>query len=298
MNIDHLRLFIRLATTHNISQAGAELGLSPAVASAHINKLEENVGVRLVHRTTRKVSLTQEGEAFLPHAELVVESVDIARESVGGKGALPSGVLRVTAPSSFGRKHLIPAMQEFMQGFPELRVDLRFSDSIVDLVDGGFDVAIRNAELKDSSLVAKKLATDRRIVCAAPSYLSQYGTPAHPNELAEHQCINITGVDHWSFDTADGEVSIKPKGSISSDNGDAVRELCVAGHGIAMNSMWSVYQELKSGELVEVLKDTPYRSDAAIWVLYPSSRLVAPKVRAFIDFFSQYFGEPPYWENS
>ncbi|MBM7034894.1 LysR family transcriptional regulator [Vibrio ulleungensis] len=297
MNIDHLRLFIRLASTHNISQAGAELGLSPAVASAHINKLEESVGVRLVHRTTRKVSLTQEGEAFLPQAENVVDAVDIAKQSVGGKSALPSGVLRVTAPSSFGRMHLIPAMKSFTEQYPELSVDLRFSDSIVDLVDGGFDVAIRNAELKDSSLIAKKLASDRRIICASPAYLKQYGTPKHPNDLKDHQCINIIGIENWLFNVDDKVIDIKTRGKIRTDNGDAIRELCVAGHGITMNSMWSVYQQIKSGELIEILTDTPYKSDTAIWVLYPSSRFVAPKVRAFIDFFSDYFGEPPYWDH-
>jgi DNA-binding transcriptional LysR family regulator len=297
MNIDHLRLFIRLASTHNISQAGAELGLSPAVASAHINKLEESVGVRLVHRTTRKVSLTQEGEAFLPQAENVVDAVDIAKQSVGGKSALPSGVLRVTAPSSFGRMHLIPAMKSFTEQYPELSVDLRFSDSIVDLVDGGFDVAIRNAELKDSSLIAKKLASDRRIICASPAYLKQHGTPKHPNDLKDHQCINIIGIENWLFSVDDKVIDIKTSGKIRTDNGDAIRELCVAGHGITMNSMWSVYQQIKSGELIEILTDTPYKSDTAIWVLYPSSRFVAPKVRAFIDFFSDYFGEPPYWDH-
>jgi DNA-binding transcriptional LysR family regulator len=297
MNIDHLRLFIRLASTHNISQAGAELGLSPAVASAHINKLEESVGVRLVHRTTRKVSLTQEGEAFLPQAENVVDAVDIAKQSVGGKSALPSGVLRVTAPSSFGRMHLIPAMKSFTKQYPELSVDLRFSDSIVDLVDGGFDVAIRNAELKDSSLIAKKLASDRRIICASPAYLKQHGTPKHPNDLKDHQCINIIGIENWLFNVDDKVIDIKTRGKIRTDNGDAIRELCVAGHGITMNSMWSVYQQIKSGELIEILTDTPYKSDTAIWVLYPSSRFVAPKVRAFIDFFSDCFGEPPYWDH-
>lgn len=296
MNIDHLRLFIRLASTHNISQAGQELGLSPAVASAHINKLEESVGARLVHRTTRKVSLTQEGEAFLPHAENVVDSVELAKASIGGQGAMASGTLRVTAPSSFGRMHLLPAMKAFMEQNPELLVDLRFSDSIVDLVDGGFDVAIRNAELKDSSLIAKKLAPDHRIICASPDYLAKYGTPDSPQDLKEHQCIRISGIDHWDFKTATGDVSIKITGKIRSDNGDAVRELCMAGHGITMSSTWSVYQQLKSGELVEILQQTPYQSDTAIWVLYPSSRLVAPKVRAFIDFFSHYFGAPPYWD--
>jgi DNA-binding transcriptional LysR family regulator len=296
MNIEHLRLFIRLANTHNISQAGQELGLSPAVASSHINKLEEHLKVRLVHRTTRKVSLTQEGEAFLPYAENVVSSVELAKESIHGKDSKPSGTLRITAPSSFGRQHLLPAMKNFMSKYPDLNIDLRFSDSIVDLIDGGFDVAIRNAELKDSSLIAKKLAPDHRIVCASPIYLEQYGTPSSPKELLDHHCIKMTGLESWEFKNKNDHFTVKVPGKIKTDNGDAVRELCVMGHGISVNSTWSVYKQIESGELVEILKDSPYISDTAIWVLYPSSRLVAPKVRAFIDYFSDYFGHPPYWD--
>ncbi|WP_114765038.1 LysR family transcriptional regulator [Vibrio rhodolitus] len=297
MNIEHLKLFVRLASTHNISMAGQELGLSPAVASAHINKLEEGLGVRLVHRTTRKVSLTQEGEAFLPHAEDVLASVDAAKGAIGVGQASPSGTLRVTTPASFGRMHLMPALKNFLQAYPELSVDLRFSDSVLDLVEGGFDVAIRISELKDSSLVAKKIAGDPRIVCASPEYLAKYGTPQHPSELVEHNCVLLMGMDHWSFETPQGVVAIKAKGSIRVDNGDAMRDATSDGLGISINSKWSVYQEIASGKLVQILQDYPLTSNAAIWALYPSSRLMAPKVRAFIDYFADFYGNPPYWEN-
>lgn len=183
MNIEHLRLFIRVAATQNISAAGAELGLSPAVASSHLNKLEEGLGVRLIHRTTRRVALTEEGKAFLAHAEEVLASVEAARASVGAGQASPSGTLRVSAPASFGRMHLVPAVGEFLKHYPDLNVEFRLSDSIVDLVEGGFDVAIRNAELKDSTLIARKLATDNRIICASPGYLEQYGEPTSPEQL-------------------------------------------------------------------------------------------------------------------
>ncbi|OLQ94570.1 LysR family transcriptional regulator [Vibrio ponticus] len=297
MNIEHLKLFVRLASTHNISMAGQELGLSPAVASAHINKLEEGLGVRLVHRTTRKVSLTQEGEAFLPHAEDVLASVDAAKGAIGVGQASPSGTLRVTTPASFGRMHLMPALKNFLQAYPELSVDLRFSDSVLDLVEGGFDVAIRISELKDSSLVAKKIAGDPRIVCASPEYLAKYGTPQHPSELTEHNCVLLMGMDHWSFETPQGVVAIKAKGSIRVDNGDAMRDATTDGLGISINSKWSVYRELASGKLVQILQDYPLTSNAAIWAVYPSSRLMAPKVRAFIDYFADFYGNPPYWEN-
>lgn len=296
MNIEHLKLFVRLASTHNISMAGQELGLSPAVASAHISKLEEGLGVRLVHRTTRKVSLTQEGEAFLPHAEDVLASVEAAKGAIGVGHASPSGSLRIAAPASFGRLHLIPALKGFLQTYPNLTVDLRFSDSVIDLVEGGFDLAIRNAELKDSTLVARKLAADKRLVCASPEYIARFGEPAHPRELSNHSCLVLNGLDNWGFDTADGQVNIKPKGVMKTDNGDAMRDATVDGLGISINSTWSAYKELSDGRLVQILKDFPFVSDAAIWVVYPSSRLMAPKVRAFIDYFADYYAAPCYWD--
>ncbi|MGI9535993.1 MAG: LysR substrate-binding domain-containing protein, partial [Desulfocapsaceae bacterium] len=242
MNIEHLKLFVRLAATNNISLAGRELGVSPAVASAHISKLEEGIGVRLVHRTTRKVSLTEEGVAFLPHAEEVLSSIEAARASVGAGGALPKGTLRVTAPSSFGRMHMMPALKGFFSRYPDLSIDLRLTDTIVDLVEGGFDIAIRNADLKNSSLIARKLAPDKRIVCASPEYLEKFGEPKSPHELRDHQCITLVGLESWVFDTPEGHLSIKTKGNFRTDHGEAVRDGCVDGLGIAMNATWNVYQ--------------------------------------------------------
>lgn len=297
MNVEHLKLFVRLASSQSISMAGQELGLSPAVASSHINKLEESLGVRLVHRTTRKVSITAEGRAFLPYAEEVLASVEAAKGAVGVGHSNPTGTLRVTAPASFGRMHLIPAMNGFMQRYPELNIEFRFSDSIIDMVEGGFDVAIRAAELKDSSLVARKLAQDRRIVVASPAYLNQFGAPEKPQDLVNHQCINLIGLDNWTFKTDEGVISVKTSGRLRCDNGDAMRDATTGGLGISINSIWSVYKQLKSGELVEILQDYPLAMEASIWAVYPSSRLIALKVRAFIDYFSEYYGQPAYWEN-
>lgn len=296
MNIEHLKLFVRLASTHNISMAGQELGLSPAVASAHINKLEEGLGVRLVHRTTRKVSLTEEGQAFLPHAEEVLATVEAARGAVGVGHSAPTGTLRVTAPASFGRLHLVPALKGFMAAYPELTVDFRFSDSIIDMVEGGFDVAIRLAELKDSTLVARKLAPDRRIIVASPEYLEKHGTPKTPQELADHKCVTLIGLENWVFEAEEGQYAFRASGSFRTDNGDAMRDACIDGLGVSINSIWSVYKQLQAGELVEILEDYPLVMNASIWAVYPSSRLIAPKVRAFIDYFAEYYGQPPYWE--
>ena len=296
MNNEHLRLFVRVATTNNISMAGSELGLSPPVASMHINKLEESLGVKLIHRTTRKVSLTQEGREFLPHAEDVLNAVDSAKASVGAGSFTPQGTIRVTAPSSFGRMHIVPALGEFVKRHPQLKVELRQSDSIVDMVEGGFDIAIRNAALHDSSLVARKLASDTRIICASPDYIKQFGEPKTPQELANHECINLIGIDHWDFETPDGLQKIKPTGAIRIDNGESIRDACIDGAGLTISSIWCVYKQLNSGELVQVLKDYPVHSEASIWAVYPSSRLLAPKVRAFIDFFIEHYGDTPYWE--
>lgn len=296
MNIEHLRLFIRIAQIHNISQAGQERGLSAAVASAHINKLEAVLGVRLIHRTTRKVSLTEEGNAFYPHAEDVIASVEAAQASVGAGQSTPRGTLRISTPASFGRMHVLPALTDFLSQYPELKVDLKLSDTIVDLVEGGFDIAIRISQLKDSSLIAKKLANDTRILCAAPSYIAKHGAPNTPAELNQHQCISLIGLDDWRFLTPKGPIKVKAKGNFRTDNGEAIRDASVNGVGITIGSQWSVYKQIKSGELIHLLPQFPLISETAIWAVYPSSRLLAPKVRAFIDYFSDYFGDEPYWE--
>ncbi|MEH6445649.1 MAG: LysR family transcriptional regulator [Oceanospirillaceae bacterium] len=296
MNTEHLKLFLRLAATHNISQAGNDLGLSPAVASAHIKKLEQGLGVRLVHRTTRKVSLTEEGENFLPHAEEVISSIEAARASVGVGQASPKGTLRITAPASFGRMHLIPAMKAFLSQYPDITIDIRLTDSIVDLVEGGFDIAIRDANLKDSTLIARKLAPDKRIVCASPDYLAKFGEPKSPKDLNDHQCVTLAGLETWGFDTPQGHINIKAKGNFRTDNGEAMRDACADGLGIAINATWSVYHHIEQGRLVQILKDYPLISNASIWAVYPSSRLLAPKVRAFIDFVSEQYSSSPYWD--
>lgn len=296
MNIEHLKLFVRIASTHNISLAGKELGLSPAVSSAYINKLEDGLGVKLMHRTTRKVSLTQEGQAFLPHAEEVLASVASARASVGAGSITPQGTIRVTASASFGRMHIIPALNGFLGKYPDLNVDLRLSDSIIDMVEGGYDIAVRNAKLQDSSLVARKLAVDKRIICVSPQYLEEYGEPQTPHDLLNHRCIDLIGIDSWVFNTPNGPVSIKNRSALRIDNGEAIRDACSNGIGITICSTWCAYEKLRSGELLQILKEYPLVSDTDLWLVYPSSRLLAPKVRAFIDYFREYFGPVPYWE--
>ncbi len=295
LNIEHLKLFVRIANTNNISAAGEALGLSAAVASNHINKLEASLKVRLIHRTTRKVSLTEEGKAFLPYAEDVIASVLSAQASLGNEANILQGRLRVSAPASFGKIHLIPALTAFLKAHPQLIIDLKLSDSIVDLVEGGFDIAIRNSKLKDSSLIARKLTNDQRIICASPDYLQKHGVPTHPEQLKQHQCLTLTGLDHWVFDDKGKEFNIKVKGNLSADNGEAIRDACINGLGITVCSKWIAHQQLSDGTLVEILRDYPLTSDTSIWAIYPSSRQVAPKVRVFIDYCKEHFQKNSNW---
>lgn len=226
----------------------------------------------------------------------MLSSVESARASVGAGHAFPRGTLRIAAPASFGRMHVLPALTDFLSLYPQLNIDLKLSDTIVDLVEGGFDIAIRNSELKDSSLIARKLAPDNRIVCASPAYIEKRGQPIVPEDLNSHQCITLMGMDDWAFHLPKGQVNIKAKGNLRTDNGEAVRDACINGLGICISSKWSVYKHLKNGKLRQILEQYPLATDTAIWAVYPSSRLIAPKVRAFIDYFTEYFGDTPYWE--
>lgn len=298
MNIDHVRLFLRIAATNNISVAGKELGLSPAVASAHVTKLEDRLGVKLIHRTTRKVSLSEEGHAFLPYAEEVINSVEEARASVGAGSYTPQGRLRIAAPASFARMHLVPALKGFLAQNPDLTLDLRLSDTIIDMVEGGFDVAIRDAQLSDSTLVARKLAKDKRVICASPEYIKQHGEPKTPQDLEHHNCVNLSGLENWTFEHQGKVEKIKTKTIFRADNGEAVRDACVQGLGLTLTSTWCSYQHIERGDLVQVLGDYTLRSGTAIWAVYPSTRLLAPKVRAFIDYFNQHFGDTPFWDDA
>lgn len=294
MNFEHLKLFIRVAETQNISMAGHSLGLSAAVASNQINKLEQSLGVRLIHRTTRKVSLTEEGKSFLPYAEEVINSVNSAQQSLKGEQRI-KGRLRLSAPASFARMHLVPALCQFFRLHPELTIDLKLSDTIVNLVEGGFDVAIRISALKDSTLIARKLMPEQRILCASPAYIQQYGQPTHPQDLNKHQCLVLPGVDNWVFKTTTGNISIKANGPFSVDNGEVLRDACVQGLGITLCSTWIAHEQLKNKQLVQVLKDYPLLSDSDIWAVYPSAKQLAPKVKLFIDFLKAYFTENSQW---
>jgi DNA-binding transcriptional LysR family regulator len=289
-------LFVRAALLANVSAAGREFGLSPAVASARIANLEKLLGARLLHRTTRRVSLTQEGEVFMTRAETLLDAAAAARASVGRGQAEPQGRLRVSMPSSFGRQHVSPVIAAFLRRYPGVSVDLRLTDQIVDLVDAGVDVGIRLGALKDSTLVARRLAVNRRVICCAPSYLTEHGAPHHPSDLAQHECVILADQRDWSFVTPAGPLSVRVGGRLATDNGEVIRDALLSGFGIALKSTWDVAPYLRSGELVTVLDAYPLAETVAIWAVYPSRAFVPPKTVAFIDFLTAHFGDPPYWD--
>ncbi len=258
-------LFVRAALLANVSAAGREFGLSAAVASSRIAQLEKRLGARLLHRTTRRISLTQDGEVFMSRAQTLLDAADAARASVGRAQAEPQGRLRVSMPSSFGRQHVSPVISEFLRRYPGVSVDLRLTDQLVDLVDAGIDVAIRVGVLKDSSLVARRLAVNRRVLCAAPAYLAARGTPHHPSDLARHECIILSDQRDWAFVTPTGPLEVRVSGRLVVDNGEVIRDALLAGFGIALKSTWDVAPYLRSGELVSVLDAYPLAEQVAIW---------------------------------
>ncbi|NER39383.1 MAG: LysR family transcriptional regulator [Oscillatoria sp. SIO1A7] len=293
MDILSLRLFLRIAALGGVTAAAQDLSLSPASASARLVKLEETLGIRLFNRTTRSVSLTTDGEAFLPYAQQIIETLETGLSAVKGQGAEAEGLLRITMPGSFGRMYIIPALAEFHARHPLVSLDLRLSDAVLDVVEGAYDLIIRNAPLVDSSLIVRKLASDRRILVASPTYLERHGTPSRPEELAEHKCVSLADATRWTFEN--GQTVSVPQ-SFAIDDGEALRQMLELGLGIGIKSVWNASESLKSGLLVEVMPEFPLVTNSAIWLLYPSRRIIPPKVHAMIDFLLERFRPVPPWE--
>lgn len=299
MDVDDLTLFLRIARLRSISAAARDLGVTPAGASARLAAFERELGARLIHRTTRQATPTEDGLAFMPHAEHVLEAAEAAHAALGRGGATPRGTLRVAAPSSFGRLHIVPGLPEFCARYPGIALDLRLSDSVVDLVEGAFDVAVRYTEFADTSFVARRLAPDRRVLVASPDYLARRGRPETPDDLAGHACLVVGTLDLWTFRGRDGQpVERRVTPALRINDGEAVRDAACAGLGIALMATWCSADQIRSGALVPVLEDYPLVSTQTLWALYPSSRHLAPKVRVFMDWLVARFGPAPYWDRA
>jgi len=301
MDTEGLRLFVLAADMLNISAAGRQLGLAPAVASARLAKLEKQLGADLLHRSTRKVSLSLEGAEFLPFAREILAQEDAARAALGHNSSDVSGTLRLAASSTFAQLYITPALPEFLERYPGVRLELKFSDTQANLIEGGFDLALRNVAIADSSLRARKLADDRRILCASPDYLVRKGIPEKPDDLINHQLLLFNEGESRTL-RGQGELPTstfppsKIRQRVLCDDGTSMRLATVAGVGISMNSYWSVAREIEQGSLVRVLPQYEIDDDSAIWLVYPKSNVLTGKVRVFIDFLLEKIGDPPIWE--
>lgn len=301
MDTNGVRLFVLAADMLNISAAGRLLGLAPAVASARLAKLEHKLGADLLHRSTRKVSLSLEGAEFLPFAREILAQEDAAAAALGNAQLEVSGTLRFAASSTFVQLHIAPILPEFLERHPLLRLDLRLSDTQMDLIEGGYDLALRNYAIEDSSLRARKLTEDKRVLCASPAYLARHGSPATVSDLANHQLIGFSnGPPRRLTTTGNGSSGLfPPQGSkprILCDDGASMRLAARAGAGIAMSSIWSLHQDLLDGTLIRVLPDHQIDDGSAIWLVYPKSNVLTAKVRVFIDFLAEKIGRAPAWE--
>lgn len=291
MDIQALNLFVRSMEMGNITAAGAELGLVPSVASQKLARLEKSLGMRLLHRTTRQVTLTEDGALFLPHASRIIAAVDEAYFTTIKSQETPKRVLRVSAPGSFARICLMPAVTRFLRSHPNLKIDLVLSDEVQNLTEIGIDVAIRIAELKDSTHVARKLGNDKRILCASPAYLERKGEPKEPGDLSRHDCITLGEENRWHFAGTPRNTSSIINGCFRVNCGETARMAAVEGLGIASISLWNARAFLEKGELVEVLTTFALEQNRTIWAIYPSSRQISSKARALVDFLSQEFAD-------
>ncbi|WP_024695321.1 LysR family transcriptional regulator [Pseudomonas syringae] len=283
MQIPEIEVFIGIAASGSLSEAARRLGLSAMTVSRRLASLESDLGVRLVHRTTRSVSLTPEGEVFLPHARTMLEASETARATLKTDTRSAGGTLRVTAPTVFGQTVIMPLLPALLAGNPTLSIDLTLSDSIVDIAGLGIDVAIRIATLRDSALVARTLAPNPRVVCASPDYLARFGTPETLDQLRHHQCIVLHAMPCWSFSKGGEPLSVRVHGSFAANSVEAVRTASQQGLGLAMLTYWDIRSELAQGALRSVeLKDaTP--EQLSITAVLPTRQQVPHRVRVFIE---------------
>ena len=296
-SITDMALFARVVTAGGLSAAARELGLSPAVVSKRLARLEDRLGARLLHRTTRHISLTDEGTGFFERAQRILAEVEEAEAAVSHADVEQRGTLRVTVPASFGRLHVAPALPEFLARYPRLRLVVTFTDGVVDIVEGGYDLAVRVAELKDSSLIARRLAPNRRVICAAPAYLERHGAPATPDDLARHNCLIHTAIGPWTLLGPDGgHHTVRVAGNLETNDAEVLRDAAAAGLGIALTSTWHAGPHIRSGALVPVLTGYTIAAGVAIYAVYPSTRHLSAKVRALVDFLAARFGPEPYWD--
>jgi DNA-binding transcriptional LysR family regulator len=283
MQISDIRIFLAVAAAGSLSAAARQLDIVPMQVSRRIAFLEDELGVRLFHRTTRAVSLTAEGEAFLPYANTMCEAEESARGELGANTATASGVLRLTAPSVLGQTVVLPMLSRLLEQHPGLRVDLDLSDRVVDIVGQGLDLALRVATLGDSELVARKITSNPRLICASPRYLKRCGVPATLAGLEDHECIVLQAVPRWPFEIG-GQLQLRRMNArLTTSNVDAARIAALQGLGLTMLTYWDVHRQLRDGSLVRIELEDAAMEDLSVWAITPTRRYAPTRVKVFLD---------------
>ncbi|WP_243042636.1 LysR family transcriptional regulator [Dyella sedimenti] len=286
VDFEDMRLFVRAVTEGSLSAAGRELGLSPAAASKRLNRLEQALGVRLLQRSSRRLALTEEGTIYFERCQAIIADVDDANSAVSLRQLEVGGQLHVSASVDMGRQYIGPIAADFAAQHPQLRLRLTNSDAMLDLFEHGVDVAVRGGTMADSRLVSRLLANNFRVLCAAPSYLERHGRPAGIDDLARHSCLMLHRPGHgilpWIAQTPDGPRPLRVEPSITCDNGDLMRALAVAGHGLAFKAAWDIAEDVRAGRLVPLLGDV-ILPDAHIYAIYPSRCYLPARIRLFVD---------------
>lgn len=296
-----MRTFRRVVELGSFTAAARGLNLSKAAVSKQIGELEAHLGATLIHRTTRRLSVTEVGHAYFERTVRLLDEMEEAEAEVRHLQAEPAGSLRLSVPNAFGVAQFPVIIGELAARYPKLRLSIEASDRFVDLIEEGFDAAVRiRTELPDSSLVARRLCTIPRYVCASPKYLKRFGEPKRPEDLKEHNCLIYTQSPapfDWGFKTPQGRKTVRVGGTIQSNNGALLLQPLMAGLGIALLPIFSIETELAKGKVVRLLKDAP--TDAVtLYVVYPQNRHLSPKVRVFIDLMAEYFGERHPWSGA
>ncbi len=295
--LKQVEAFVGVATRGSLSAAARTEGVTPAIIGRRLDALEARLGVRLLLRTTRKLTLTFEGQAFLEDCQKVLNDLANAEAAVSLGGVQASGYLKISAPAGFGRQHVAPLVGDYMRANPGVTVNLNLSDRIVDLINENIDCAIRIGELTDSSLISVRLGEMRRMVVASPAYLVEHGVPRSPDDLAKHNCLSLGQQRGWIFREPDSDamMTIKVAGNFECNDGAVLHEWALAGRGLAWRSLWEVGRDLKEGRLTSVL-DAWQAPPMGIYAVFPQRRHLPLRVRLFIDLLKENYSRASYWE--
>jgi DNA-binding transcriptional LysR family regulator len=289
--------FVRSVDTGGFSAAARELGLTPSALSKLVTRLEDRLGARLLQRSTRRLHLTPEGEAFYLRSRKILVDIEAAENEVVQAGVLPRGLLRVHCGSAFGMHQLAPAIPVFLSRYPDVKLELTIDDQAPGNLEEGIDLAIRIGALDESSMVARRICNLERVICAAPDYLSRCGTPKNPDELQQHNCLWITSLPvlrRWPFDTEEGIRVVHIDGNVVANNAETVLQLAIAGGGITRLTDVIVGDAIQRGELVPILTDWHHVEPVPLYATYPSGKNLSPKIRAMVDFLVERFGSAPW----